>query len=544
MIEVPTRPANQPPGGSNEPEPVVWLVSYADDDDRQMTAEEIAVALRSGEIDMDCIVWRDGMAEWLPIAQVAPLRAELERLASRGDRRRTVMGGFDAGRRGPPLPSGAPPAPGAPRSTLLGTGAQLGVFGMAGAVQLGKASPEPQAAALDSSILESVRPSEEYSAPLPTIPKQSASAGITNLLKVRGEPESWEQEPTVSLTQDSIVSLPSEALESVVAFLPPMDPAKAGVGPERGIFEIDSLPPKAEVAAQPVVVARPRISERASESVLDEPSPVRVAPQIQVPGQSRVPGVPRPPERAATGAPVAQQLTFEPDQPQSRKRGGAAKFVVWGVLLLGVAFGMFYVGRQTAKTPELVQAPTGGVTGASAPSVPVPAAVASNAAAQGSGESAASAPTEAAASAPSASAPSSSPEAVSAAPRAPRGRQPTSSPPSNERVEPAPKAPAPEPPPAAEEASSDAPFNTGAASAALTQAAANASTCRKPGDPSGVASVTVTFSNSGRATNANISGPPFAGTVTGGCIASKMRQARVPPFGGDRITVRKQVVIQ
>jgi hypothetical protein len=56
--------------------------------------------------------------------------------------------------------------------------------------------------------------------------------------------------------------------------------------------------------------------------------------------------------------------------------------------------------------------------------------------------------------------------------------------------------------------------------------------------------VTVTFSNSGRATNANISGPPFAGTVTGGCIASKMRQARVPAFGGDRITVRKQVVIQ
>ncbi|HEX2872127.1 MAG TPA: hypothetical protein VHP33_12740 [Polyangiaceae bacterium] len=88
------------------------------------------------------------------------------------------------------------------------------------------------------------------------------------------------------------------------------------------------------------------------------------------------------------------------------------------------------------------------------------------------------------------------------------------------------------------------PFDRAAASAALNSSAAQASSCRKEGDPSGVASVTITFAPSGRVTSANISGPPFAGTPTGGCIAAALRKARVPAFDGDRVTVSKTVVIQ
>ena len=87
-------------------------------------------------------------------------------------------------------------------------------------------------------------------------------------------------------------------------------------------------------------------------------------------------------------------------------------------------------------------------------------------------------------------------------------------------------------------------FDKSAASSALTSAAGVASGCRKPGDPTGVATVHVTFSNSGRATRATVEGPPFAGTATGGCIAEALRQAKVPPYGGDRVTVTKRVVIQ
>jgi predicted Zn finger-like uncharacterized protein len=97
------------------------------------------------------------------------------------------------------------------------------------------------------------------------------------------------------------------------------------------------------------------------------------------------------------------------------------------------------------------------------------------------------------------------------------------------------------PPPSGEPAG---PFDRAAAATALTAGAAQASACRKDGDPSGVASVVITFAPSGRVTSANISGPPFAGTPTGGCIAAALRKARVPAFEGDRVTVSKTIVIQ
>jgi hypothetical protein len=87
------------------------------------------------------------------------------------------------------------------------------------------------------------------------------------------------------------------------------------------------------------------------------------------------------------------------------------------------------------------------------------------------------------------------------------------------------------------------PFDRAAAAASLSQAASQASSCKKPGDPSGTAAVTITFAPSGRITSATLSGPPFAGTATGSCIASTLRRASVPPFEGERVTVSKTVVI-
>lgn len=86
-------------------------------------------------------------------------------------------------------------------------------------------------------------------------------------------------------------------------------------------------------------------------------------------------------------------------------------------------------------------------------------------------------------------------------------------------------------------------FNAGAASSALAGRAGAAAGCKQPGDPSGVATVTVTFAPSGRVTQANVSGPPFAGTKTGGCIAGAMKGASVPPFSGPAKTVSKTVQI-
>jgi hypothetical protein len=98
--------------------------------------------------------------------------------------------------------------------------------------------------------------------------------------------------------------------------------------------------------------------------------------------------------------------------------------------------------------------------------------------------------------------------------------------------------------PKAEPALVGAGFDRAAAASALASAAAQASACRREGDPSGAATVTVTFAPSGRVTAAKLSGPPFAGTATGGCIAATLRRAKIPAFDGDMVTVGKTIVVQ
>ena len=87
-------------------------------------------------------------------------------------------------------------------------------------------------------------------------------------------------------------------------------------------------------------------------------------------------------------------------------------------------------------------------------------------------------------------------------------------------------------------------FSKEAARAALGSAAAAAASCGQEDGPRGSGTVRVTFSSSGRATQALIQGPPFAGTSTGSCIAAKFRGISVPPFSGDPVTVTKTVTIQ
>lgn len=88
-----------------------------------------------------------------------------------------------------------------------------------------------------------------------------------------------------------------------------------------------------------------------------------------------------------------------------------------------------------------------------------------------------------------------------------------------------------------------APFSAAQAAGAMREATALASSCRRATDPSGQARVVVTFAPSGRVTRATISGPPFAGTTTGGCIASRFRGARIPAFSGEAVTVSKTVTV-
>jgi hypothetical protein len=107
-----------------------------------------------------------------------------------------------------------------------------------------------------------------------------------------------------------------------------------------------------------------------------------------------------------------------------------------------------------------------------------------------------------------------------------------------------PAAPKPAAPAAAAPPPSGTEFDATAAASALSRATGEASACRAPGDPTGTARVTVTFAPSGRVTSAVLSGPPYAGTQTGGCIARTLRNATVPAFTGTPVQVSRTISIR
>lgn len=87
------------------------------------------------------------------------------------------------------------------------------------------------------------------------------------------------------------------------------------------------------------------------------------------------------------------------------------------------------------------------------------------------------------------------------------------------------------------------PFSRDSALSALSVAATSAARCRSTEGPFGTARVAVTFAPNGNVTTAVVEGPPFAGTPVGSCIALTFREARVSPFSGAPVTVRKSVRI-
>jgi hypothetical protein len=77
--------------------------------------------------------------------------------------------------------------------------------------------------------------------------------------------------------------------------------------------------------------------------------------------------------------------------------------------------------------------------------------------------------------------------------------------------------------------------------AALRQAAEGAKRCASSEAPSGGVRIAVTFARSGAVSATQVEGP-VAGTPLADCIVAKFQNARVPPFRGSVMTVRKTVM--
>jgi hypothetical protein len=89
---------------------------------------------------------------------------------------------------------------------------------------------------------------------------------------------------------------------------------------------------------------------------------------------------------------------------------------------------------------------------------------------------------------------------------------------------------------------SSAPFNRGAAAAAL--ASVDVATCKKADGPTGSGHVSVTFAPSGAVETATVDSPAFEGTGVGGCVAGKFRSARIPAFSGAAQRVGKSFTLR
>lgn len=632
----------------------LWLVSYADDDDRELTALQIAAALERGEIDANTIVWRDGMPEWKAIAEVEGLREQLRRVSHAPEnlrRRQTQLGGFGPAE---PRQPGAPtptPAPLTPAALTPAASTPAALVPAAPGLSLDDDEPtviQPSLVEGFSSAPNQVRPEPTHQRgrhptsgntlrirtgePPPVTPRAPSQDRITPTDTRRAE--HWDSSPRVAAPSDpDLESLPS-ALLITEATAPvahksatPMPPA-----PTRGVMSRHSDPPGAASIPRATLTRepdsdkppaprrsndppRPPVPSRADENAQPESLPSDavqsvvstrdIEPPKRAPESERLPSVQvrddyaeadlarqrtRPPRNRREGwvesgtpppigelseaaARIALATSHPPTSPAVTPPPQTSSTGRWvGIALFGIAAvaGAFALGRRSGESAAI--APS-----ANTPSTTVTTTQSAVATTPSSVEAAPTAaeddvaPAPALDSAPAATATSKLPTAKSEATRAPtpsgslatatkaetKALKPTgvSTAAASQATAPTSQAAVPASPPesdktpetATSEAKAPSPtgaFDSAAAATALGNAAARASSCRQPGDPSGVARVTVTFTNSGSATHAIVDGPPFAGTATGGCIAATMRSATVPAFTGERVTVKKTVVIQ
>ncbi|MCC6217504.1 MAG: DUF4339 domain-containing protein [Polyangiaceae bacterium] len=549
----PTVPLAFPgPGGS-----LPWLVSFADDDDRELDDAGIAAALASGQIDGATIVWREGLDEWKPIAEIPALAARLppptepQPESVEPSTRRKIdpvpLGASpDADDEVPvsiepePLSSGPawPDSTDRPGQVVALSGGTLGV-------PAGRHLPAPPRA--PARRVPEPRATGAADAGTPSPPPPRARAG--------SQPDRAPPPPPRRRIESEPEARPSEEPPSIASLAPVAPRAKKS---EAAADELLSLGGGGLLLAppDPAALLAPAEAPPPLTGIAGALDPPAATEPRRRPGPSEGDRSSPTSPLASSAAPAAASRDPAPASPTSRRVG----LGLVAVAAIGLAV---WVGTRGASPGG--PAREGGSAGAPATAAggpvperpvgtsavdPLPPATGTEPPPPETTTSPSPPATGTAASPAGSPAPGRPPTGVGPGPAAAGGSPvptstapaPTGAPPSTGASPSTPPTPAGDPPPAAPPAGAE--FDKGAARAALDAAAGAASGCRKDGDPSGVAQVAVTFAPSGRVTSAVVSGPPFAGTATGGCIAAALRRARVPPFSGDPVTVGKRVVVQ
>ncbi len=120
--------------GAPQGSPEEWTVNVTDDDQRTLAATQIMLEYQRGVITADTYVWKDGMADWLPISQVPELMRIVSAVAPRS------AAGGPAPRPAAGMPAAAAPAP------VPAAIADMPLGAMGGTMIMMEGAPSPYAA--------------------------------------------------------------------------------------------------------------------------------------------------------------------------------------------------------------------------------------------------------------------------------------------------------------------------------------------------------------------------------------------------------------
>lgn len=524
-------------------EPPVWVISGKDDVDHELSEREIRAALGRGDFDAEAIAWREGMDDWLPVGGIPELAPYLK--------------SAQAGR------SMSPP----PKPRPLGMSAPVGLGSM-------KPTMRPPGGGLEPASVVAVGDVR--------LPPSSAHAAMEALLGTAAEEGAARLPPSSAGAAEQALAetLPDDEVASVhgEALAPPMSGAEAEAAPRvvaAPLIPISGAPIETladdEVASvhDPGALADLEGYEGSLGADRQE-APLALAREAPSPHGSDpfvlvdLSDVAK--EKAATSGRVAALGGEAPISSVPGDRHPRSRAMLWTLAALGtgLAGGWFLLSPRppaTSGAPNLEvdldrpKRPVSAPERHAATPTPFPADSQELAEPALDAKEPLAAKQQTQKPAPPSGSNADRPKV--AQPRSP-GRGETKPPESEPERSPEPAgakkpqkptAPEPQAPESAEPDQEDKekappPLDRMALQTALAAAAAQAGGCRKDPDPPGTAVVTVIIAPSGRVTSASVNGPPYAGTKTGGCVALRMREVRVPAFSGSHETVRKTVVVR
>jgi predicted Zn finger-like uncharacterized protein len=555
-LDAGTAPADSiPPQAHVAEEP--WTVLVADDDQRTLTTEQVSQLFANGVVDLETLVWKDGMPDWLPVAQVEALRSAAEHAAASrppetdSDDAATSVYNTDGqqhaaqdARFGAPGPAAGRPVAAQPAAAPVASAVEHVAAAAHAAVARPVAQPAaaPLAAAVEH-VAAAAHAAAAHPAAQPVAAQPAAQPAAARTEPRRPGRGAADLFGAASATDDVLTS----AAADPAAAAPILEKPTGARNENSVLFSLSALTgapsggaafaaEEASSAADLRTLAGPstgngkggargRIDDIMNLGAGGLYNQALVAPALAPP-------------------PVEAGPEMDSEEVVEKKKKSKVLLLYATVGVLGVAC-VLLIGINLGSSKKDDAAPSASASAAPATSV----AMAPTADPAAAPQASAAAPAEPTAVAPGTTAPKPAAERkeapsggekpAPAAPTEPKKPQTTM-----DALRDAVNRPTPAPTAApAAPAAPGAAFDRAAASSALSAIASSVQGCKKEGGPTGPGRVKVTFATSGNVTTAVIDGPPYQGTPTGGCIVGKFRGARVPPFSGDTVTAGKSFQI-